>query len=354
MNTGQLAAGAFRFSQWDEAQEYYLEHGLTDGLPIVPPTPDRVLAMLEHAGLAPETVIGTETIRQKRFTAEKVAISAVMAGCKPEYFPAVVAAVAASCQRSFNLHASSTSTNGVTVLVLVSGPYAAQIGMNAGVALMGGGNRANATIGRAVNLFKANFYGSVPRDMDNSTLGHPGKFSFCFAENLKVSPWPSLAQDKGFGPQGSTVTIFAANAPLQVSIYGGKAPDDFLTAVAHAMRGLGHSLSEVLVVISPELLAYLGEASWSRQQVQEFLHHKTRRPLREWAEGHRVDHAQAGGDPERLVGCVAEPGRITVVPGGGMAGAFVSIIPSWGGSRSVTQAIQTRNRSGNRPDSSGR
>jgi hypothetical protein len=195
-----------------------------------------------------------------------------------------------------------------------------------------------------VNLAKANFYGSVPQDMDNSTLGHPGKFSFCFAENLDASPWPSLAQEKGFGPQGSAVTVLAANAPLQVSIYGGKSPDDFLTAAAHAMQGLGHSLSEALVVISPELMAYLGEAGWSRQQAQEFLHQKTRRPLREWLAWHRVDHSQPAGDPERMVGCVAEPGRITVVPGGGMAGAFLSIIPSWGGSRSVTQAIQLRRR----------
>ncbi|MBM3942392.1 MAG: hypothetical protein FJ316_05620 [SAR202 cluster bacterium] len=341
MTSSKLLSGTFQFSQWEEAQEYYLENGLTDGLPIVPPSEERVRAMLQYAGLAPNAVIGTETIRQKRFTAEKAAIAAVMAGCKPEYFPVVLAAVAAACERPFNLHASSTSTNGVTVLALVSGPYAAQIGMNCGVSLMGAGNRANATIGRAINLFKAGFYGSIPRDMDNSTLGHPGKFTFCFAEDLEHAPWPSLAQSKGFGPQDSTVTIYAANAPLQVSIYTGKAPEDFLTAVSHAMLGLGHSLSEVLVVVGGELMGYLTEARWSRQQVQDFLYQKTRRPLREWVEWHRVDHPQPGDNPDRLLGCVAEPGRITVAPGGGMAGAFVSIIPSWGGSRSITRQIQT-------------
>ncbi|MFQ6026696.1 MAG: hypothetical protein ACE5Q6_04180, partial [Dehalococcoidia bacterium] len=321
MSTGNVAASRHEFSTWEQAQEYYLDQGLTDGLPVIPPTEERVRAMLDYAGLAPDHVIGVETIRQKRFTAEKVAVNAVMAGCKPEYFPVVVAAVAGAVERPFNFHASSTSTNGITTLVLVSGPYAEQIGMNSGVSLMGNGNRATATIGRAVNLVKTNFYGSVAQDMDNSTFGHPGKYSFCFAENLVASPWPSLAQEKGFGTSDSTATIFAANAPLQVSIYGDKRPETFLTATAHAMLGLGHSISEVLVVISPEVMAYVGEAGWSRQQVQEFLYEKTRRPAREWIAWQRVDHPEGIADPERLMGCVAEPDRITMVPGGGAAGA---------------------------------
>ena len=340
MNAHELRAGRQQFSSWDEAQEYYLENGLTDGLPVMPPTLERVQAMLDYAGLAPDEVIGVEVIRQKRFTAEKAAINAVMAGCKPEYFPVVVSAIAATCDRPFNLHASSTSTNGVTVMVLVSGPYAAEIGMNAGVELMGNGTRANATIGRAVNLFKSNFYGSVPGDMDNSTFGHPGKFSFCFAENLEASPWPSLASAKGFGDAASTVTVFAANSPLQVSIYGDKRPESFLTATAHAMMGLGASQSELVIVISPEVMAYVAEAGWSRQQVQEFLYEKTRLPAKEWIEWKRLDHPESV-DREQLIGCVASPDRITVVPAGGDAGAFIDIITSWGGSRSITREIQT-------------
>ena len=340
MSTSKLIARRHQFTTWDEAQEYYLEQGLTDGLPIIPPTEEKVRAMLEYADLAPDEVVAVENIRQKRFTAEKVAINAVMAGCKPEYFPVVVAAVAAVCDRSFNFHASSTSTNGVTVMVLVSGPYAAEIGMSVGIELMGNGNRANATIGRAVNLVKTNLYGSVPGGMDNSTFGHPGKFSFCFAENLHVSPWPSLASAKGFGDEGSTITVFAANSPLQVSIYGGKNPENFLTAAAHGMLGLGPSQSEVLVVISPEVIAYVAEVGWSRQQVQEFLYEKTRRPVSEWIAWNRIDHLDLTADPERLIGCVVEPERITVVPGGGAAGAFIDIISSWGSSRSVTREIQ--------------
>lgn len=339
MGTSNISAGRLEFLAWDEAQEYYLENGLTDGLPIVPPTADAVQAMLDKAGLAADSVLGTETTRQKRFSAEKVAINAVMAGCRPEYFPVVVAAVAAVGEREFNFHASSTSTNGVTTLMLVSGPFAEAIGMNSGAVLMGNGNRANATIGRAVNLVKTNFYGSVPQDMDKSTFGHSGKFSFCFAENLTASPWPSLASAKGFSADASTVTIFAANAPLQVSTYGGKNPETFLTAAAHGMLGMGPMMSEVLVVISPELMAYLDEADWSRQQVQEFLHKKTQRPVREWIAWERLDHPDSITDRDQLMGCVAEPERITVVPGGGAAGAFIDIVSSWGSSRSVTKEI---------------
>ena len=342
MSTSNMTASRHQFASWDEAQEHYLENGLTDGLPVVPPTLEKVEAMLEYVGIAPDEVVGIETIRRKRFTAEKLAINSVMAGCKPEYFPAVVAAIGAACERPFNFHASSTSTNGVTLMVLVSGPYANEIGMNWSVELMGNGTRANATIGRAVNLVKTNFYGSVAQEMDNSTFGHPGKISFCFAENLDISPWPSLASSKGFGDNASTVTAFAANAPLQVSIYGDKSPETFLTQTAHAMLALGPSASEVLIVISPEIMAYVADSGWSRQQVQEFLYEKTKRPMQEWLDWKRLDHPSSSAIPQELRGCVADPDRITVVPGGGMAGAFIDIITSWGSSRSVTKEIEIR------------
>jgi len=193
MTQSEITSRRFQFDDWDAAQEHYLDAGMTDGLPIIPPTEQRVRAMLDHAGLAPGDVIGVESIRQKRMTAEKVAINAVMAGCKPEYLPVVVAAAAAVCEPLFNLHASSTSTNGIAILVLVSGPYAQEIGMNSATGMMGNGNRANAAIGRALSLFKTNFYGSTAQDMDQSTFGYPGKYSFCFAETGTSAPglrWP--------------------------------------------------------------------------------------------------------------------------------------------------------------------
>ena len=226
---------SLQFDDWPAAQEYYYANGLTDGLPIIPPTVQSVQEMLDYAGVGADHDLGTEVIRQKRFTAGKAAVNAVMAGCLPEHFPVVMASISAIAERAFNLHASSTSTNGATVLTVVSGPYADAIGMNAGVEMMGNGSRANAAIGRAVNLFKANFYGSVPIVMDNSTFGHPGKIGFCFPENLAVSPWPSLAAEKGFGDDSTIVTAFATLAPLQVTLHGDRDPAGFLTTVAHAM-----------------------------------------------------------------------------------------------------------------------
>lgn len=329
----------WQFDNWQAALEHYFREGLTDGLPVVPPTPEQVRALLDYCGLAPEDVLGTEGIRHKRFPAGKVAVSAVMAGCLPEHFPVVVAAVSAVCDRAYNFHASSTSTNGIANLVLVSGPYASRIGMNHGVNAFGNGNRANAAIGRAINLLKANFYGSVSQEMDKSAFGHSGKYSFCFAEDLETSPWPSLAESKGFRPGASAVTMVAANAPLQLEAHGDRDPEGFLTAAAHAMLGFGPRLSEVVLTISQELMAYVKASGWSRVQVAEFLHEKTQRPAGEWDEWRRMDKLPPDAARGEPMGCVAGPDRITVVPAGGDAGEFMAVITSWGSSRSVTREI---------------
>ena len=332
---------SLQFADWPAAQEYYYANGLTDGLPIIPPTVQRVQDMLDYAGVGADHDLGTEVIRQKRFTAGKAAVNAVMAGCLPEHFPVVMASISAISERAFNLHASSTSTNGATVLTVVSGPYAEAIGMNAGVEMMGNGSRANAAIGRAVNLFKANFYGSAPIVMDNSTFGHPGKIGFCFPENLAVSPWPSLAAEKGFGDDATIVTAFATLAPLQVTLHGDRDPAGFLTTVAHAMLAFGPSSTEVICVISPEAMLHIAEAGWTRRQVAEFLHQNTHLPEAEWVRWRRME---SSGHAERMVPVVADADRITVLPGGGMAGAFISLINTWGSSRSVTRQVVVPNR----------
>ena len=336
-----MQSSHFRFDDWEEAQEFYLREGLTDGLPIVPPTSERVSAMLEFCGLEPGEILGVESIRHKEFPAEKVAVNAVMAGCLPEHFPVIAAAVSAVCDRAYNFHASSTSTNGIANLVLVSGPYAARIGMNHGVNLMGQANRANAVIGRAINLVKANYYGSVAQDMDKSAFGHSGKYSFCFAEDLDSSPWPSLAVAKGFHEGSSAVTMVAANAPLQLETHGDRDPEGFLTAAAHAMQGLGPSISEVVLVISQELMAYIAASGWTRQQVSSFVYEKTLLPAGEWDRWRRMDRLAPDADHDRLVGVVSGLDRVTVVPAGGDAGEFMAIITSWGSSRSVTREIKT-------------
>ena len=329
-------SATLQFNDWTAAQDYYLDNGLTDGLPVVPPTPGRVQAMLDYAGVSADHDLGTEIIRQKRFTAGKAAVNAVMAGCTPEHFPVVLASLSAIADRSFNLHASSTSTNGVTVLTVVSGPYADAIGMNPGVEMMGNGSRANAAIGRAVNLFKCNFYGSVPIGMDNSTFGHPGKITFCFPENLAISPWGSLASEMGYGDDATIVRAYATLGPLQVTLHGDRNPADFLTTVAHSMLAFGPGMPEVICVISPEAMLHVAESGWSRRQVAEFLHEKAQLSVGEWVRWHRMASEL---DHDRMVPVVADADRITVLPGGGMAGGFVSLISTWGSSRSVTRQV---------------
>lgn len=333
---GRSAAGLLQFDDGDAALEYYFANGLTDGLPVVLPTPERVRAMLDYAGVDAEHSLGTEAIRQKRFTAGKAAVNAVMAGCVPEDFPVVMAALSAIAERGFNLHASSTSTNGATVLTVVSGPYAAAIGMTGGVEMMGNGSRANAAIGRAVNLFKANFYGSVPVVMDNSTFGHPGKIGFCFPENLSASPWPSLASERGYGDAATIVVAYAALGPLQVTLHGDRSPEDFLTTAAHGMLAFGPDMPEVICVISPEAMQHIGAAGWTRRQVAEFLHEKARLPVSEWVRWRRMAPAL---DHDRMAPVTPDAERITVLPGGGPAGAFISLIGTWGSSRSVTRRV---------------
>lgn len=169
-----------------EVQEAFFANGWTDGLPIVPPTPDRVEAMLGE--LEGDTLIGFLPARGRGVTVEKAAVNAVMAGCRPEYFPVVIAALEAMFDQAFNLHTVLTSTGGAALCVIVSGPIAQEIGMNARHSALGPGNRANATIGRALRLVAMNVLGSKPGESDASSFGHPGKFTLCFAEDPPPEP----------------------------------------------------------------------------------------------------------------------------------------------------------------------
>jgi hypothetical protein len=198
-----------------EAVEFYYDRGWSDGLPVVPPTEERVRAMLAGAGLEPGEQIAFIETRQAAITAEKAAINAVMAGCRPEYMPVIVAALEAMADPVYGYHGPATSTGGAAVLMVINGPAALELDINSGDNLLGPGWRANATIGRAVRLIMRNVIGTLPGTLDRSTIGHAGKYTFCFAEDEKNSPWTPLHVEGGFRPEQSTVTIFAALAPHQ-------------------------------------------------------------------------------------------------------------------------------------------
>ena len=336
-----LTSARVRHSGYDDAQDYYMSEGLGDGLPVVPPTEEKVHAMLDYLDLAPSDVIAEEGIRGVQFTAEKVAVNAVMAGCKPEYMPVIVAAVQAVSEPPFNFHANSTSTNGVGVLVIVSGDIAGKIGINSGTVAMGHGFRANATIGRAMGLIKINVYGSVPHGMDKSTFGHPGKYSFCFAENDELIPWEPLRVEKGYSEQGSTVTVFAANSPVQVNTQNESAPQDFLSIAADASIVLGERHSEFVLVLSPELMNYIRQEGWTKQRIKEFVLERGTRTGRELNEKHRRITLYTGDDLDRRIPVVESIDEITVVGAGGDAGPFAMLIGAWGDVISITKQIET-------------
>ena len=197
------------------AIEIYYSKGWTDGLPVVPPTEKSICAMIEAGGLEPGTEITFIKERQVSVTAQKVAINAVMAGCKPEYMPVIVAAIETIGDPRYNYHGPATSTGGAAVFILVNGPIARTLGINCGGNLFADGWRANATIGRAVRLVMRNVIGTLPGRLDRSSLGHGGKYTFCIAENEERSPWVPVHMERGFQREQSTVTVFAALAPHQ-------------------------------------------------------------------------------------------------------------------------------------------
>ena len=199
-----------------EANELYQRNGWTDGLPIVPPTEDAVTRFLAAAKLDAADVIGVEPVRRRRITAEKIAIAAVMAGCLPEYLPVVVAIMKAMCQPEYALHGSTASTGGSAPFIVVNGPIRQALGMNATHNVLANGSRANATIGRSVRLILLNVLGGIPGQMDRATLGHPGKFTFCVAEDEEDSPWLPLSVERGVAAGASAVTAMQVESPHQI------------------------------------------------------------------------------------------------------------------------------------------
>jgi hypothetical protein len=219
-----------------DANEFYQQQGWTDGLPIVAPTAERVREFLDTAGLTPGDIVGVEAVRQRPISAEKVAINAVMAGCLPGYMPVVVTILQAMCEADYNLHGSTASTGGSAPFIVVNGPVRTALGMNTTHGVLGSGNRANATIGRAVRLVLINVLGYIPGQLDRSTLGHAGKCTFCIAEDEEDSPWIPLAQERGVPAGVSGVTVMAGEAPRQVMNEWTHDPEEIMETFAAEIR----------------------------------------------------------------------------------------------------------------------
>ena len=258
---------------WPEAVETYFERGWTDGLPVVPATGDDVVRFLHAASLAPDAVVLHEPVRKRTITAEKLAINAVLAGCRPEYMPVLVAALDAMSAPEFTLHGSITSTGGSATLLVVNGPIRRELTLNGGPNVFGPGWRANATIGRAIRLVTLNCLGASPGVLDKSTQGHPGKYTYCIAENEEESPWEPLHVEKGFTRDASTVTVFAAESPHNALTHYGLTADAVIVTLADTMASLGSfSAGQSFVVLATEHVAILARDGWTKPRIKEALY----------------------------------------------------------------------------------
>jgi len=323
-----------------DAVEFCHAKGWTDGLPVIPPTTDRVRAMLEAVRLDAQHTVTTIAHRAVTITAEKVAINAVLAGCTPTYMPVVLAAIEAIGDPAWGYHGPGTSTGGAAVLIIVNGPIARDQGMNAGDNLFGPGWRANATIGRAVRLVMRNVCGSRPGTLDRATLGHPGRLSYVIAENEAESPWPPLHVERGFRPDQSAVTIMAAEGPHQFYNQLSSTADGILTTLCDDMRISGNVVGQpqYCVILAGEHTRTIVQNGWTKAQVRQFIFEHTQNSVAHLKQTHRLAGAVQPGDETRLRPLVESPDDVVVIAAGGAAGAFSAYIPGWGSKRS-SQAV---------------
>lgn len=341
----QLQAATYDLADAYEANEFYQDQGWTDGLPIVPPTPQRVAAFLEAGGLEAGDVVGVEGVRQRPLTAEKVAINAVMAGCRPEYMPVLTAVLRAMCEERFNMHGSTASTGGSAPFIVVNGPVRGAIGMNATHNVLANGNRANATIGRAVRLVLVNLLGCIPGQLDRSTLGHPGKFAFCVAEDEEDSAWLPLAQERGVEAGVSAVTVMSVAPPRQIMNEWTHDPEEILETFAAEMRHnmLTYSVwsGSYFLVIPKQLRELLVAAGWQKSDVREYVFRAARVRRRQWATVGKANIVHRSGGPDQEFTALRTADDLLVVAAGGPAGGFGSVIPPWLGSKAqaVTRTI---------------
>ena len=326
---------------WPEAVEVCFERGWTDGLPVVPATAARVEEFLVAARREPDEVLFHEPTRRRTVNVEKVAINAVLAGCRAEYMPVILAALEAMADPAYNFHGAITSTGGSAPFVVVNGPVTRALGINAGVNLFGPGWRANATIGRALRLVILNCLGAQPGVLDRSTQGHPGKYTFCVAELEKESPWEPLHVERGFPRDTSAVTVFAAEGPHNVLTHYGLDAEAILVTLADAMAGLGSfSPGQSFLVLAPEHVRILARDGWTKPRLREALYARARRSLAELKRAGKVQGPVAPGDDAQLVHRGRSPDDIFIVVGGGGAGGHSAFIPSW--SRDRNSLVVTR------------
>lgn len=329
-----LASRRIEFAELEDDFEAMFDRGWSDGLPLVPPTPVRVMRMLAGTNRPPEDIVAVVPPTLVEASVEKIAINAVMAGCKPEYLPVVIAALEAVCTDEFNMHGVLATTMGVGPVFVVNGPIRHEIGMNSGINVLGHGNRANSTIGRAVQLVIRNVGGGAPGGIDRSTHGTPAKLGFCFAEDEEGSSWPPLSVERGFPADTNTVTAFAGEAPRIIFDQLSRSPEALTASLAESlMATVSPRLAvkfDAVLVMCPEHHARYVDAGWT---LDDFMSELTKRLEVDADSILRGTGGIDEGIPADFAGMRLpkfDPnGGLLVVHAGGPAGLFSSVIGGW-------------------------
>jgi hypothetical protein len=328
--------------------QLFMARGWMDGLPFIPPKEDRVARMLAYADRDPKEVVALLPPRWGEATVEKIAVNAVMAGCLPQYFPVVMTAVSAMAEKAFNLYAVQTTTHPCSPLILVNGPLAKELNINGRYNALGQGWRANATIGRAVRLILLNIGGGEPGVLDRATMGQPGKYSYCLAENEHENPWRPLHVEKGFPKEVSTVTVFGAEAPHNINDHRSTTARDILKTIVHtiAVPGCNNALTggDFLLLLGPEHAATIARDGFSKEDVKKFLFEEARVPVDhfpsvgwQWIRQMRP-HWEEAFEKKGRIPLVDRWEEVQVAVAGG-AGKHSAFIPTFGATKPVTKAI---------------
>lgn len=359
--------------------EFIYEQGWTDGLPVVPPTEERVEAFVRYIGTDPDAVIGAVAPAGGIATVEKIASNAVMAGCRPEYMPVIVAALQAMMDDRFNLYGVAASTLGAAPLLIINGPIRKVLDINCRSNLFGPGWRANATIGRAIRLILMNIGHAVPGDLDRGCFGQPGRFSFCIGEDEEGSPWEPFHVDRGYARDDSTVTVFAGEPPHTIDNCSAKTAEQLLLTIADSMSHLGSSSmigqGEMVVIINPEMMETIQKAGLSKVEVKRFLYQHARRPVADLKRVGRLSeavlhydvHAEANGqlvpvksimtdfetvrpgDEALQIPVVRQVDDILLLAAGGTGRPISVCLPGWAGysqtlaiTKSIDECVECR------------
>lgn len=327
-----------------EQIEFCYARGWSDGLPVVPATRPLVDRMLEAANLRGDTQLAEMPSRKAAVTAEKVAINAVMAGCLPEHMPVVAAAVKALASPEFGLHHVAAALSGPTIMVLVNGPIAARLGINAADNVFGPGVRANAAIGRALRLVLLNCLRYRPAVSDRATMGTPGKYTCCIAEREDGHPWQPWHVERGFKPDESTVTLVAASTMMQIWNYGNH--EQLLRAIADAISFLGSiailGRTPAAVVLGGEHAELLRASGWSKRQMCELVVAHTGRSVADLKRAGRIEGEITAADENTLHYALDDPDALMLLCAGSRIGALSMVMPGFGSSKTAGRSHPIR------------